>query len=136
VAGLAQGQEVTAERPAPGTTEMQPGRQILDPAVQLNDGSGHGMVRVILSWVLCGLVIGLIARFLVPGRQPPGLLRTILVGVVESFLGGLLYWAINRSPGEPFSFSANAWHGWIVSIIGAVIVLVVFCWWRPRRTTW
>jgi uncharacterized membrane protein YeaQ/YmgE (transglycosylase-associated protein family) len=136
VAGLAQGQEVFAERPPPGTTEMQPGRQILHAAVRLNDGSGHGMVEVILSWAVCGLIIGLIARLLVPGRQPLGLLRTILLGVVGAFLGGLLYWAINRGPGEPFAFSANAWHGWIFSIIGAVIVLVVSCWWQPRRATW
>jgi uncharacterized membrane protein YeaQ/YmgE (transglycosylase-associated protein family) len=94
------------------------------------------MVAVILSWALCGLVIGLIARFLVPGPQPLGILRTILLGVVGAFLGGLLYWAIYRSPGEPFSFSANAWHGWIFSIIGAVIVLAVYCWGRPRRTIW
>jgi len=48
----------------------------------------------------------------------------------------VLYWAINGSPGEPFSLAADAWHGWIFSIIGAVIVLVVSCWWQPRRATW
>ncbi len=94
------------------------------------------MVALILSWALCGLVIGLIARLLVPGQQPLGILRTIVLGVVGAFLGGLLFWAINRSPGEPFSFQANAWHGWISSIIGAVIVLVVYSWWQPRRTGW
>ena len=93
-------------------------------------------VEVILSWALCGLVIGLIARLLVPGPQPLGLVRTSLLGVVGAFLGGLLFWAINRSPGEPFSFSANAWHGWIFSIIGAVIVLILYSWWQPRRTIW
>ncbi len=90
----------------------------------------------ILSWALCGLVVGLIARFLVPGHQPLGILRTSFLGVVGAFLGGLLYWAINHSPGEPFSFSANAWHGWIFSIIGAVIVLVGYNWLQPRRTYW
>jgi uncharacterized membrane protein YeaQ/YmgE (transglycosylase-associated protein family) len=90
-------------------------------------------VVVILTWALCGLVIGLMARLLVPGPQPLGLVRTSLLGVVGAFLGGLLYWAINRSPGEPFSFSANAWHGWIFSIIGAVIVLVVYGWWAWSR---
>jgi uncharacterized membrane protein YeaQ/YmgE (transglycosylase-associated protein family) len=93
-------------------------------------------VTVILSWALCGLVIGLIARFIVPGPQPLGILRTSLLGVVGAFLGGLLYWAINRSSGEPFSFSANAWHGWIFSIIGSVIVLAVYSWSQPRRTIW
>lgn len=91
---------------------------------------------VILSWALCGLVIGWIARFLVPGQQPLGILRTSLLGVAGAFLGGLLYWSINRSPGEPFSFSANAWHGWIFSIIGAVIALIAYSRWQPRGTSW
>jgi len=90
---------------------------------------------VILSWALCGLIVALIARLLVPGRQPIGFLRTILLGVVGAFVGGLLYWAIYRSPGDPFSFSANAWHGWIFSTVGAVIVLVLFGWWQRSRTT-
>ena len=95
-----------------------------------------GTLGVVLSWALCGLVVGLIARVLVPGRQPPGILRTILLGVVGAFVGGLLYWAINHSPGEPFSFSADAWHGWIFSIIGAVIVLVLYGWWQQSRSNW
>jgi uncharacterized membrane protein YeaQ/YmgE (transglycosylase-associated protein family) len=89
---------------------------------------------VILSWALCGLVIGLIARLLVPGRHPLGLVGTALLGVIGAFVGGLLYWAINRNPGEPFSFSADAWHGWIFSSIGAVIVLVLYGWWHISRT--
>jgi hypothetical protein len=34
-----------------------------------------------------------------------------------------VFWFFKGSPGEPFSFSADAWHGWILSIIGAVLVL-------------
>ena len=95
-----------------------------------------GTLGVILSWALCGLVVGLIARLLVPGRHPLGILGTALLGVVGAFLGGLLYWAIKGSPGEPFSFSTNAWHGWVLSIIGAVIVLVLHGWWHKSRTSW
>ncbi len=47
-AGLAQGQEVTAERPAPGTTEMRRVSQILGSTVQLNDGSGYGRIEDIV----------------------------------------------------------------------------------------
>jgi uncharacterized membrane protein YeaQ/YmgE (transglycosylase-associated protein family) len=95
-----------------------------------------GTLGVVLSWALCGLIVGFIARVLVPGRHPLGILRTILLGVVGAFVGGVLYWAINGSPGEPFSFSTNAWHGWIFSILGAVIVLVLFGWWQQSRTSW
>jgi len=48
VAGFAQGQEVTAERPAPGTTEMRRVSQILGSTVRLNNGSGYGMVEEIV----------------------------------------------------------------------------------------
>jgi uncharacterized membrane protein YeaQ/YmgE (transglycosylase-associated protein family) len=96
-------------------------------------------LRVVLSWALCGLIVGLIARLLVPGRHPLGILRTILLGILGAFVGGLIYWAIYRSSGDPFSFAGNAWHGWIFSILGAVLLLVLFTWgqrWRARRGWW
>jgi uncharacterized membrane protein YeaQ/YmgE (transglycosylase-associated protein family) len=91
---------------------------------------------VILSWTLCGLVVGFIARLLVTGPHRIGFIRTILLGVVGAFLGGLIYWAIYREPGDPFSFSENAWHGWIFSIIGAVIVLALYTLWERRQPWW
>jgi uncharacterized membrane protein YeaQ/YmgE (transglycosylase-associated protein family) len=90
-------------------------------------------IGVILSWALCGLVIGFIARLFLPGRVH-GIFRTMLLGVVGAFAGGMLYWVINRSLGEPFSFSANAWHGWIFSIIGAIIVLLLYGWINKRSS--
>jgi uncharacterized membrane protein YeaQ/YmgE (transglycosylase-associated protein family) len=91
---------------------------------------------VILSWLLAGLVVGLIARLLVAGRQPIGFLRTILLGIGGAFIGGLVHWAIYRKPGEPFSFSANAWAGWLFSIGGAVILLLLWAWWQRRQPWW
>jgi uncharacterized membrane protein YeaQ/YmgE (transglycosylase-associated protein family) len=78
---------------------------------------------VILSWVLCGLVIGIVARIVVPGRHPLGMLGTIMLGIIGAFVGGFLAWLFKGSPGEPFSFSGDAWHGWIFSFIGAILVL-------------
>ncbi len=78
---------------------------------------------VILSWVLCGLVIGIVARIVVPGRHPLGMLGTIMLGIIGAFVGGFLAWLFKGSPGEPFSFSADAWHGWIFSFVGAILVL-------------
>ena len=83
-------------------------------------------VSSLLSWMLCGLIVGLIARFLVPGRQNMGLLLTMVLGIVGAVVGGFLYSLIQGAPSEPFSLSGNAWQGWIVAILGAMLVLWVY----------
>jgi uncharacterized membrane protein YeaQ/YmgE (transglycosylase-associated protein family) len=73
----------------------------------------------IIGWIVFGLVIGLIARALVPGRQNMGIIATTLLGIVGSVIGGLVGSAIAGQPGE--------WHaaGWIGSILGAIVLLLV-----------
>ncbi len=87
----------------------------------------------LLSWVVCGVIVGLIARALIPGRQSMSLLMTAVLGIVGAIAGGFLYWAFQGQPGLSFSLSGNAWHGWIISILGAVLVLAAFAVLRPRR---
>jgi uncharacterized membrane protein YeaQ/YmgE (transglycosylase-associated protein family) len=77
----------------------------------------------LLSWMVCGLIVGLIARLLLPGRQSMGLLMTMVLGIVGAVVGGFLYSLIQGAPGEPFSLSGDAWHGWVVAVLGAVLVL-------------
>jgi uncharacterized membrane protein YeaQ/YmgE (transglycosylase-associated protein family) len=62
--------------------------------------AGHttGVLFLILSIVIGGLIIGALGRLAVPGRQPMGLLRTILVGVAGSFLGGIVARVIWSDP--------------------------------------
>ena len=91
---------------------------------------------MLLSWLLCGLVVGFIARLLVPGRHRLGLLWTIVLGIAGAFLAGVAYWAFTGKPGEPFSFAANAWHGWILSILGAVVLLLIVSFLARRRSSW
>lgn len=86
-----------------------------------------------ISWLVCGLIVGLIARFLVPGKQSMSLLLTMVLGIVGAIVGGLLYWLVMGQSGEPFSLSGNAWHGWIMAIIGAVLVLWGYGALYPRR---
>lgn len=90
----------------------------------------------VISWMLCGLIVGLIARLLVPGRQSMGLLLTIVLGIVGAVVGGFLYSLIWGPPSDPFSLSGNAWQGWIVSILGAVLVLVAYVALYPKRKWW
>jgi uncharacterized membrane protein YeaQ/YmgE (transglycosylase-associated protein family) len=90
----------------------------------------------LLSWMVCGLIVGLIARSLLPGRQSMGLLMTMVLGIVGAVVGGFLYSLIQGAPGEPFSLSGNAWQAWIFAIVGGVLVLWAYValypwrWWQ------
>lgn len=77
------------------------------------------MIGTIIAWAVFGLVIGAIARLLYPGRQPMSLLMTMFLGIVGSLLGGFISWALGGANGEgPFRGA-----GWIMSIVGALIVV-------------
>jgi uncharacterized membrane protein YeaQ/YmgE (transglycosylase-associated protein family) len=80
------------------------------------------MLAFIIVLLIIGLIAGAIARLLVPGRDPIGLLGTILLGVVGSFIGGFVSTLI-----EYHTLSINAFHatGIIWSIVGAIILLVL-----------
>jgi uncharacterized membrane protein YeaQ/YmgE (transglycosylase-associated protein family) len=90
-------------------------------------------VATLLSWMLCGLIVGLIARVLVPGRRSMSLLLTMVLGIVGAIVGGFLYSFVEAAPREPFSLSGNAWHGWIVAILGGALVLWAYGALYPRR---
>jgi uncharacterized membrane protein YeaQ/YmgE (transglycosylase-associated protein family) len=78
------------------------------------------MLLTILGWIVFGLIAGFIARAIVPGKDDIGLLRTIVIGVVGSIVGGFLFGLLT---GGLRGFQPA---GWIGSIIGAVIVLVIY----------
>lgn len=74
----------------------------------------------ILWLLIVGLVAGFIARFLVPGPDPMGLLATMVLGVVGSFVGGLILAFVTE--GELVLTAA----GWLGSILGAVVALLIY----------
>jgi len=90
-------------------------------------------IGTFVSWMLCGLIVGLIARLLVPGRLNMSLLFTMVLGIIGAIVGGFLYSLVQGVPSEPFSLSGNAWHGWIVSILGGVLVLWAYGALYPKR---
>jgi uncharacterized membrane protein YeaQ/YmgE (transglycosylase-associated protein family) len=73
----------------------------------------------ILSTILVGLIVGAIAKLLMPGKDPGGFIITILLGIagafIASYLGQALGW---YQPGQP--------AGWIMSIVGAMILLLLY----------
>ena len=92
-------------------------------------------IGTLVSWMICGLIVGLIARLLVPGRQSMGLLLTMVLGIVGAIVGGFLYSTFQGVPSEPFSFSGNAWQGWVVAILGGVVVLLIYGMLSGRRSS-
>lgn len=80
----------------------------------------------ILSWILFGLVVGVIAKLLMPGRDPGGFIITILLGIAGALLGGF----IGRAMGF---YGPSQSAGWLMSIGGAIILLVLYRLVAPRR---
>jgi uncharacterized membrane protein YeaQ/YmgE (transglycosylase-associated protein family) len=78
------------------------------------------MIGTIISWIVFGLVVGFLARALYPGRQNMGLPSTIALGIAGSLLGGLVAWGLGFGDIERGPFDGA---GWIMSIIGALIVV-------------
>lgn len=74
-------------------------------------------------WLLIGLVAGLLARMLISGRQPMGLVMTMLLGLIGSVVGGVVASLVfGTDPREP-GFHAG---GLLMSTVGAVIVLGLY----------
>ena len=79
------------------------------------------MLGFILTMIIIGAIAGFIARAVVPGNDSMGILQTIVLGVVGSFIGGFLASLIGRGDGSWLSTS-----GIIGSIIGAIVALLVY----------
>jgi len=76
------------------------------------------MCGALVGWAFFGLIVGAIARFLWPGDQPMGCLGTILLGVAGSLVGGGITYVFVGGPERPYHAAS-----WIMSIIGAILVL-------------
>ena len=74
---------------------------------------------VILSWIVFGLVVGIIAKLLMPGRDPGGFIVTTLLGIAGALVGGF----VGRAMGF---YGPNQSAGWLMSIAGAIILLALY----------
>ena len=81
------------------------------------------MLWFIITLIIIGAIAGFIARALVPGKDPMGIAATIVLGIVGSFIGGFLGWALF---GKDFDEGALQPSGIIGSIVGAVIALLIY----------
>jgi uncharacterized membrane protein YeaQ/YmgE (transglycosylase-associated protein family) len=71
----------------------------------------------IISTIICGAIIGIVAKFIMPGKnEPQGFILTAILGIVGAYVGSLL----------PLGGEAGGLMWWVQSIVGALILLVVY----------
>ena len=87
-------------------------------------GAYHGYFMTFII----GLVVGIIAKFLMPGKDPGGFIITAILGILGSFLATWL----GRAMGW---YQEGATAGWIASIIGAIILLLIYRFFSKRSAT-
>ena len=73
----------------------------------------------ILGWIFFGLIVGIVGKFLMPGRDPGGFVITILIGIAGGLLGGLLGRVLGLyGDGDPVGF--------VMAVIGSIILLALY----------
>ena len=80
------------------------------------------MLEFIIILILVGLLAGAVARLVVPGRDPMGILGTIVLGIIGSFVGGFIWNLIQYHRLAPHRFHLAGIRG---SILGAILVLII-----------
>jgi len=82
----------------------------------------------ILGWIVFGLIVGVVAKLLMPGRDPGGMIVTILLGIagalVAGFIGRALGWYGDDDP-----------VGFVMATIGAILLLLLYRQFRGRAAT-
>jgi uncharacterized membrane protein YeaQ/YmgE (transglycosylase-associated protein family) len=73
----------------------------------------------ILGWIVFGLIVGAVAKLLMPGRDPGGIIVTMVLGIVGALLGGFVGQALGLyTAGEP--------AGFIMAVVGSIAVLLIY----------
>ena len=76
-------------------------------------------MTAVLGWIVFGLIVGALAKLVMPGRDPGGIIVTMLIGIAGALLGGFLGRAMGLyGPGEA--------AGFLMSFLGAVILLILY----------
>jgi uncharacterized membrane protein YeaQ/YmgE (transglycosylase-associated protein family) len=82
----------------------------------------------ILAWVVLGLVVGVLARWLMPGDDPAGLVMTVLLGVAGAFVGGAISSALGFGSVDGLNLGSV-----LIATAGAVLLLLAYRGLRGRR---
>ncbi len=84
-------------------------------------------IFTILGWIIAGLIVGALARLVVPGKQNMGIAMTIVLGIVGAMVGGFIasfLFGPNLVMDPTGTYAVEtAWPGWIMAVIGGALVL-------------
>lgn len=75
----------------------------------------------ILSWIVMGLIVGLLAKFLMPGKDPGGLIVTVLIGVAGAFVGGYVGSLLGLGTVTGFNIGSI-----LLATGGAILLLILY----------
>ena len=76
----------------------------------------------IISWIVLGLLAGIIAKAIMPGDDPGGIIITTLIGIAGAIVGGLIATALNLGDVDSF-FDLGTW---VIAIAGSLLLLVLY----------
>ncbi len=73
----------------------------------------------IIGWILFGLVVGIVGKLLMPGRDPGGFILTIILGIAGALLGGFVGQSLGLyREGEP--------AGFLMAVVGSIVLLLIY----------
>ncbi len=82
----------------------------------------------VIGWILFGLIVGALAKLLMPGRDPGGFIVTMLLGIAGALVGGFLGRALGW-------YGPNDGAGFLMSLVGAILLLWIYRMMVVKRTT-
>ena len=75
----------------------------------------------ILTWIVLGLIAGALAKFIMPGRDPGGIIVTIILGIVGALVGGFLGTLLGFGDISGFDIRSV-----VIAVIGAIVLLAIY----------
>ena len=73
----------------------------------------------VIAWIIFGLIVGIVAKFLMPGRDPGGVILTVLLGIAGALVGGYLGRALGLyREGDPVGF--------VMAVVGSIVLLILY----------
>ena len=80
----------------------------------------------VFSWVACGVIVGLGAQALGSGRRNMPIAMTTTLGIAGALLGGIVFSLFRGASVAPFAMSVHNLYGWLVALMGAVLLVWLF----------